>query len=358
MRRAYARGEFIMSFHELNRASCKTYLLACQQTHRAVLIDPLKDRIDRCLAALAYHQLTLDLIIDTHTHADHRTGVWDLRELTGAKIVMHRRAPAPHVDIHVEDGAQLEVGTLCLRFLHTPGHAPDSVCICVDDRVFTGDTLLIRGTGRTDLPGGDAGAQYDAIQNKLFSLPDSALVFPAHDYRANACSTIGDEKRSNPRIAGRSRDAYVALMNNLGMPLPEKIQEALQANESAIDDDSVKFPTLAQLNQVRQLEPIEVHRRLDSANPPVLLDVREPEEFTGELGHVAGSIPIPLRHLPERAKDLDKYKEHEIVAVCRAGVRSTTAAAILTGLGFEHVCNLRGGMLDWIEAKLPVERLG
>lgn len=304
---------------------------------------------------LAYHRVTLELILDTHTHADHRTGIWDLRELTGAKIVMHRRAPAPHVDIHVDDDGQLEVGTLKLGFIHTPGHAPDSVCVCVGDRVLTGDTLLIHGTGRTDFPGGDPGAQYDAITNKLFSLPDSTLVFPAHDYRGNLCSTIADEKRSDPRIAGRSRDSYVALMNNLGLPLPEKIQEALQANESAIDDDSVEFPSLAKLSQVRQLGPIEVHGRLDSANPPLLLDVREADEFNGELGHIRGAILIPLRHLPERARELDKDREREIVAICRAGVRSTTAAAILTGLGFEHVCNLRGGMLDWIEAKLPVE---
>lgn len=215
-----------MLFHELNRAGCKTYLIACQDTQRAALIDPLKDRVDRYLAVLAYYRLTLDWIIDTHTHADHRSGVWDLRELTGAKVVMHRRAPAPHIDIHIDDGGQLELGTLRMNFIHTPGHTPDGTCIQIGDRLFTGDTLLIRGTGRTDFPGGDPGAQYDAITQKLFMLPDSTLVFPAHDYRGNVCSTIGDEKRSNARIVGRSRDAYIALMNNLGMPLPAKIQEA------------------------------------------------------------------------------------------------------------------------------------
>jgi sulfur dioxygenase len=345
-----------MLFHELNRAGCKTYLAACEETGRAALVDPLKDHVDRYLAVLAYYRLTLDLIIDTHTHADHRSGVWDLRELTGAKVVMHRRAPAPHIDIHIDDGGQLELGTLQLTFMHTPGHTPDSTCIRIGDRLFTGDTLLIGGTGRTDFPGGDPGAQYDAITQKLFALPDSVLVFPAHDYRGNLCSTIGDERRSNARIAGRSRDAYMTLMNNLGMPLPTKIQEALQANESAIDDDSLKFPTFAQLNEVRQLEPAEVDSRLHSANPPVLLDVREADEFSGELGHIPGSILVPLRHLSERARELEKYRDREIIAVCRAGVRSTTAAAILGGLGFEHVCNLKGGMLDWNDAKLPVER--
>jgi sulfur dioxygenase len=345
-----------MLFHELNRAGCKTYLAACEKTNRAVLLDPLKEHVDRYLAVLAYYRLTLDLIIDTHTHADHRSGVWDLRELTGAKVVMHRRAPAPHVDIHVEGGGQLEVGTLRLNFIHTPGHTPDSTCTRIGDRVFTGDTLMIGSTGRTDFPDGDAGAQYDAIIHKLFTLPDSTLVFPAHDYRGNVCSTIGEEKRSNAKIAGRSRDAYIALMSNLGMPLPTKIQEALQANQSAIDDDSLKFPAFTLLNEVRQLEPAEVESRLHSANPPLLLDVREADEFSGELGHIRGSILVPLRHLPDRAKELEQYRDREIIAICRAGVRSTTAAAILGGLGFEHVCNLKGGMLDWNDAKLPVER--
>lgn len=353
---AVANGGGPMLFHELNRAGCKTYLAACNSSNRALLIDPLKDRVDRYLAVVAYYRLSLDLIIDTHTHADHHSGVWDLRELTGAKVVMHRRAPAPHIDIHVDDGSQLQLGTLQLNFVHTPGHTPDSMCIRIGERLFTGDTLLIGGTGRTDFPGGDPGSQYDSITGKLFALPDSVLVFPGHDYRGNLCSTIGDEKRANARIAGRSRDVYISLMNNLGMPLPTRIQEALQANESAIEDDSVKFPTLAQLNEVRQLEPAEVDARIRSANPPVLLDVREADEFIGELGHIPGSILVPLRHLPERAKELEKYRDRELILVCRAGVRSTTGAAILGGLGFEHVCNLKGGMLDWNEANLPVER--
>jgi sulfur dioxygenase len=345
-----------MLCHELNRGGCKTYLIACDETHHAALIDPLKEGVDRYIAVLAYYRLTLDLIIDTHTHADHRSGVWDLRELTGAKVVMHRRAPAPHIDIHIDDGTQLELGMLRLSFVFTPGHTPDSTCILIGDRVFTGDTLLIGGTGRTDFAGGDPGAQYDAITHRLFTLPDSTLVFPAHDYRGNVSSTIGDQKRSNARVAGRSRDAYISLMNNLGMPLPTRIQEALQANQSAIDDDSLKFPTLAQLNEVRQLDPAEVEHRLHSPNPPIVLDVREGEEFSGELGHIAGSILIPLRYLPERAKELEKHRDREIIVVCRAGIRSTTAAAILGGLGFEHVCNMKGGMLDWQEARLPVER--
>src|SRR5262249_12962270 len=130
-----------MLFRELNRSGCKTYLLGCKETRKAVLIDPVKERVDRYLAVLAYHRLALELAIDTHTHADHRTGVWDLHELTGAKVLMHQRAPAPYVDVHVAEGDQLEVGTLRLGFIHTPGHAPDGVCIRIGDQLFTGDTL-------------------------------------------------------------------------------------------------------------------------------------------------------------------------------------------------------------------------
>ncbi len=345
-----------MLFHELNRSKCKTYLVADEGARKAALIDPLKDKLERYLAVLAYYGCTLELVIDTHTHADHRTAAWDLRDLTGANAVMHRRAPAPHVDIHVEDGQCLHVGSIALTVLSTPGHTPDSISLYAGDRVFTGDTLLIRGTGRADFAGGDAGVQYDSITEKLFALPDDTLVFPAHDYRGHTHSTIGEEKRANPRLAGRSREAYVELMNNLGLPLPEKIQEALQANQSAIEDDAIQFPSLPQLCQVSQLSPQEVSMRLAGGGPPILLDVRDPDEFCGELGHIPGSVLVPLRELPERVAELAAYKDKGVVVICRAGVRSATAAAILTGLGFEHVWNLKGGMLAWNDAGFPVER--
>ncbi len=344
-----------MLFHELNRAKCKTYLLADEPSHQAVLIDPVKERVDRYIAILGYHGCRLEFVIDTHTHADHRSGVWDLRDLTGARVVMHRQAPEPHVDVHVEDGQELTLGEARLRFLYTPGHTPDGVSICVADRVFTGDTLLIHGTGRADFAGGDAGAQYDAIIDKLFVLPDETLVFPAHDYRGHTHSTIGEEKRANPRLAGRSRADYVTLMNNLGLPLPDKVQEALQANQCAIDDESMQFPSLAQLSQVRQVSVQELQSRRRGEAAPLLLDVREPDEFWGDLGHIAGSKLIPLHQLSERAAELGDDKERDIVVICRAGVRSGTAAALLTGLGFDNVSNLKGGILEWNDAGFPVE---
>jgi sulfur dioxygenase len=345
-----------MLFRELNHGKCKTYLIACEETRRAALVDPVKERLERYLAILAYEGLKLAAVIDTHTHADHRTASFDLRELVGATVVMHRRAPAPHVDRHVEDGDTIPVGKVEIRVLHTPGHTPDGISLYCGDRVLTGDTLLIRGTGRSDFAGGDPGAQYDAITGKLFRLPDETLVFPAHDYRGNTSSTIGEEKRSNPRVAGRSREAYVDLMNNLGLPLPDKIQEVLQPNQTSLEDDRLRFPSLAELNKVCQRSAQEVRAELESPSPPLVLDVREPEEFNGELGHVPGSVLIPLKDLPTRAGELEPHKERPIVVVCRAGVRSATGAAILTGLGFEHVANLTGGLLDWNDQKFAVER--
>jgi len=346
-----------MLFRELNRSQCKTYLVACEETRQAALIDPVRERVDRYLAMLAYFGLRLEYAIDTHTHADHRTGTWELHELVGALVVMHKRAPAPHVTIHVDHGQQLAVGKLVLDVIHTPGHTPDSLSIYVAGHVFTGDTLLIHGTGRADFAGGDAGAQYDSITEKLFRLPDETLVFPAHDYRGHHYSTIGGERTSNPRVAGHSREQYVDLMQGLGLPLPEKIQESLQSNLSAIEDGTVQFPSLAQLHEVRQVAARDVYRRLGQPEAPLVLDVREPEEFNDELGHVAGSVLVPLRELPGRADEFAAFKHRDVVAVCRAGVRSATAAAILTGLGFERVSNLKGGMLDWNEARLPVERM-
>ncbi|GIX26798.1 MAG: hydrolase glyoxylase [Burkholderiales bacterium] len=345
-----------MLFLELNHGKCKTYLLGCDETRRAALIDPLRERIERYLGVLAYHGYRLEYVIDTHTHADHRTGLFELGELTGAKRVMHRQAPAPHVDLHVDEGDALRVGNLTLKVLHTPGHTPDSMSLYAEDRVFTGDTLLIRGTGRADFAGGDPGLQYDSIVGKLCSLPDETLVYPAHDYRGNTRSTVGEEKRLNPRLAGRTREQYVELMNNLGLPLPEKIQEVLQPNQTALDDDVVHFPTMAQLSQVRQLSPEEVYQLVQGGQDVLLLDVREPEEYRGELGHVSGSRSIPLKELANRAGELEALKSRPVVAICRAGVRSTTAAAILTSLGFEQVYNLKGGMLAWNDRGLPVER--
>ncbi|HKA46073.1 MAG TPA: MBL fold metallo-hydrolase [Burkholderiales bacterium] len=346
----------MLHFPELNRGKCKTYIVGCERTSKALLIDPVRDHISRYLAFLSYQRLTLDAVLDTHTHADHPTGSFQMHDLTGARLIMHRRAPVPAVTEHVEDGQTIQVGDVTMQVLHTPGHTPDSISLYGGGRVFTGDVLLIGGTGRADFAGGDAGQQYDSITQKLFRLPDDTLVFPAHDYRGNTQSAIGHEKAHNPRVAGRTREEYVTLMANLNFPMPEKIQEVLQPNQSAIEDDRTKFPDLTELNRVRQLTTQQVHAMLGGAQGPLILDVREPSEFSGELGHIPGSMLIPLRELSSRTQELDAYRGRQIIVVCRSGVRSTTAAAMLYGLGYERVYNLKDGMVEWNDRKLPVER--
>jgi glyoxylase-like metal-dependent hydrolase (beta-lactamase superfamily II)/rhodanese-related sulfurtransferase len=345
-----------MIFQELNGTQCKTYLVGCENTRKALLADPVRERIDRYLAVLAYHGLKLDTVVDTHTHADHATASFEFQRLLGVRLIMHRRAPVPRVDEYVDDGDSICVGDVKLDILYTPGHTLDSISLYMGDRVLTGDVMLIRGTGRADFAGGDAGTQYDSITGKLFELPDDTLVFPGHDYRGNTQSTIGEEKQHNPRIAGRSREQYMSLMDSIEFPLPSKIQEVLQPNQTAIDDDRTAFPDLAELNQVRQLSSDEVHARLKTDPAPLLLDVREPEEYTGELGHIPSSQLIPLKELSQRVSELNAYSDTPIIVVCRAGVRSTTAAAMLTGMGFSQVLNLKGGMLDWNDEGFAVER--
>lgn len=335
---------------ELNGSQCKCYLVTCPSTHHAILIDPHVDFIDRYLAYLAYRKLHLDLLIDTHTHADHLSGTRLMKQLLDVPVVQHVRAPNPSVDRHVEHGDEIECGELSLEVLDTPGHTPDSISLHIDGFVFTGDVLLIGGTGRADFAGGDAGDQYDSITRHLFTLPDDTMVLPAHDYRGNTSSTIGAEKAGNPRIAGKSRQEYIDLMNSIEFPLPKKIQEVLQPNQSAIDDNQIDFPDLARLNAVRQRDARAVREELNTASAPHIIDVREESEYSGELGHIPDSRLVPLKQLQYEIDKLDIAQDDPIVFVCRSGVRSTTAAAMLTGMGYTRVSNLKGGMLAWKEA--------
>jgi len=335
---------------ELNGDSpCKTYLIQCPKKKKAAIIDPLKPRVANYLGLLAYHGLTLDYVLETHTHADHITASFELSRLTGARMVMHKQAPAPLVEVHVEEGSQLHIGNVEARIIYTPGHTPDSITVHLPAQkvVFPGDLIHIGGTGRTEFAGGDAGQSYDSIQ-KIMQLSDETVIYPAHDYRGNVSSTVGVERKTNPRFAGKSRDEYRHIMENLGLPLPEHIMESLQTNISAINDSTVSFPTISKLNEVRQLAVPEVKEAISAKHAPhqrpLLLDVRLHSEYERD-GHIPGSICIPLNVLSKKYTELNK--DHPIVCVCRAGVRSTTAAAMLTALGFKQVSNMKGGMLAW-----------
>lgn len=346
-----------MFFTELNNTQCKTYLIADIESGVAAIIDPVESLVDRYLAVLAYHQLKLEFVADTHTHADHRSACTALRRLTGAQVLMHEISPQPKVDRRIYDGDELSVGNIKIKALHTPGHTPDSLSFYVnEDRILTGDVILIQGTGRADFAGGNAGDQYDSISSKIFTLPDETLLFPGHDYRGNTQSTVGSEKQLNPRIAGKTREQYIQIMDNLNLPLPERIQEVLQINQSEVDDDRLKFPLLAELNQVLQMEPLVVKNKIETKTELAIIDVREASEYHGELGHIKGSKLVPMAEIPASLDSLEVYRDKEIILVCRSGVRSTTAAAILKGLGFSQVKNLKDGMLAWNKLGYPIEK--
>src|SRR5437773_12336 len=195
-----------------------TYLLASRRGGEALIIDPVLERVERYIQIVNELELKLVKAADTHLHADHITGLGALRDRTQCITVMGEQSKADVVSMRLAEGDKLTIEGLALNVLYTPGHTDDSYSFVMPDRVFTGDTLLIRGTGRTDFQNGDARAQYDSIFNKLLKLPDETLVFPAHDYKGDTVSTIGEEKRYNPRLQVRSADDYVALMNNLKLP--------------------------------------------------------------------------------------------------------------------------------------------
>ncbi len=237
-----------MIFRQLFDAesSTYTYLLADLATREAVLIDPVREQVERDLKMLGELGLRLIYVLDTHVHADHVTGAGALRERTGARTVVGAHV-APCADIHVRHGDLLRVGALEIRVLATPGHTDDSVSYLVGDRVFTGDAMLVRGNGRTDFQNGDAVTLYDSITRVLFALPDTTMVYPAHDYQGHTATTIGEEKRWNPRIAGKSREDFVAIMRELNLPAPKKLREAVPANQACGEtrrhvDDSAPPP--------------------------------------------------------------------------------------------------------------------
>lgn len=339
---------------ELNGSNCKSYLLTAGG--EAVLIDPVRERIETYRRELIERHVKLVAILETHTHADHLSFSREIKDSLGAPLVMHRKSPSPLVDRHVDQGDVIAFGGEQIEVLVTPGHTPDSVSYYIDGAVFTGDTLLIGGSGRTDFPGGDAGAQYDAITKVLFGLPDDTVVWPAHDYRGNTSSTIGTEKESNPRVAGKSRDEYIAIMNDLGLPFPQRIQQVLQVNQSGFETHEVIFPTVADVAAAEQMEPTELVASVAAAESPLIVDVREPEEFVGELGHIEGALLVPLDSLQRRLPKLAGYVGRALVVVCRSGARSASACAMLRQAGFAQVSNLSGGMLAWRDAGLPVQR--
>jgi glyoxylase-like metal-dependent hydrolase (beta-lactamase superfamily II)/rhodanese-related sulfurtransferase len=351
---------------QLNEGACRTYLVGSTRTREAVLVDPVLGSTDRYLRHLREGGWQLRWVIDTHTHADHLSGCRLLAERTGAEYTMHRKAGARHAATRLSDGSTLKAGDVLLEAIETPGHTKDSLTLKVAGRVLTGDWLFIGGAGRTDLPGGDPGEHWDSLARVIPSLDETTLVLPGHDYNGLSDAVLGAQKRTNDHLQERSRDEYVAWLSAAAEPTPAWMIETLRANNDGPVDptlrlappDAASVCAVGPIPHVPRISVDEVRRRLDSQAPPgpLLLDVRLPEEYTGELGHVPGAVLIPLPHLAARVHEIAGHRGGTVVTICRSGNRSARAAAILRDAGFEDVRNLTGGTLAWRKRGFPVER--
>ena len=341
-----------MLFEQIRSGGCLSYLIGCDDSCAALIVDPHLEQLDRYLALVAERGMRVHYVAETHTHADHFSAARELAKALGARIVMHRSSPAPFANVRVDDGESLLIGKLRMRILHTPGHTADSMCFVFDDRVLTGDTLLIGGTGRTDLPTGDADALYDSLFGKVLQLDPALRVYPAHDYKERSSSTIGAELANNPRLQKTERADFVALMRGLDLKMPDHLTEALRTNISG-------GKTVAQLiaeasREVAFMSMAEVRTRIErDTNDLVLLDVREKEAY--DRGHLPGAKHLPRGQLELRVDRELPDPSARILTYCQLGRVSTLAAATLRTMGFPRAVALDGGFEAWVAAGYPTE---
>jgi sulfur dioxygenase len=339
-----------MIFRQLFDAMSGTYsyLIASRRGGEALIIDPVLEKVDRYLQLVNELDLKLVKAVDTHLHADHITGLGALRDRTHCITVMGEKSKVDVVSMRVTDGEQLQIEGICLDAIFTPGHTDDSYSFLMRDRVFTGDTLLIRGTGRTDFQNGDPRAQYESIFSRLLKLPDETLVFPAHDYKGDTVSTIGEERAFNPRLQVKSVDEYVELMNSLNLPNPKMMDVAVPANMR------VRF---AQHEIGRRgwaltaVEAIALVGRPDA----VVIDLRERRE-RDRYGTIPGSLCAPYPDLKENIRpggllhELAGATDKRMIFYCAFGERSAMAVQAAQEAGLSSACHIEGGLDAWKKA--------
>jgi sulfur dioxygenase len=342
-------------------SSTYTYLLGDRERGEAVLIDPVFEQALRDAALVDELGLKLKLTLDTHTHADHVTGAWLLKHRVGSQIAVGAASGAQGADRYLADDDIVSFGAHRLHVRVTPGHTGGCMTFVLDDETmaFTGDCLLIRGSGRTDFQQGDAHALFRSVHDRIFTLPGDCLLYPAHDYRGLTVTSVAEERRYNPRLADSIReDDFVGYMEHLGLPHPRQIDIAVPANlrcgrpEDGAAEPVVQCwaPLTLTFAGIHEIQPSVL---VEHAGSIQVVDVREASEWNGPLGHIVGAMPIPLGQLAARAAELDRARP--IVTVCRSGARSAQAVAILQGLGFEKVANLAGGMIRWRASGQPAE---
>jgi glyoxylase-like metal-dependent hydrolase (beta-lactamase superfamily II)/rhodanese-related sulfurtransferase len=329
-----------------------SYVLASRAGGEALILDPVLEKVDRYCQLLRELDLKLVKAVDTHLHADHVTGLGELRDRTHCMTVMGDQTKADVVAMRVADGDKVTIEGLSLDVMYTPGHTDDSYSYLMGDRVFTGDTLLIRGTGRTDFQNGSSRAQYDSIFNRLLKLPDETMVFPAHDYKGDTVSTIGEEKRYNPRLQVRSVDDYIELMANLKLPNPKMMDVAVPANmRVGLHQEELE-------KEGRALSAVEAIRSL--GRPDILLvDLRESNE-RAKHGMLEGALHTPYPSVEESLKPGGMLREvaaatgRRIVFFCAFGERSAMAVAAAKEAGLSNTAHIAGGIDAWKKAGGPV----
>ncbi|MEH6609736.1 MAG: rhodanese-like domain-containing protein [Halioglobus sp.] len=343
-----------MIFHQIaTERGCQSYFLACEKHCIAVVIDPEDGQLDRYNGLAAQEGVRIHYVLDTHTHADHFSGTVEMSRTLDIPVIMHRNSPAPFVGIRVDDGEMINVGDLSLNIIHTPGHTADSMCVQVEDRVFTGDTLLIGGCGRTDLPTGSAEQQYDSLFSKLLQLPGETLVFPAHIYANRTHTTIAEEIESNPRLQLKDRAQFIEKMEAVTLREPDHLSEALRTNLTGGKTVEQMIANAAQ--HVPFMSLAEVKRRCMLDDPGItLLDVREREAYRG--GHIPGAMVIPRGQLELSVNEQLPDPTRRIVVYCQFGKISTLATATLRDMGFTRAVALDGGIEQWKAAGYPLEQ--
>ena len=331
-----------------------SYLLASRAGGEALIVDPVLEKVDRYLQLIGELDLKLVKAVDTHLHADHFTGLVALRDRTHCITVMGEHSKADVVSMRLSEGDKLTIEGLSLDVLYTPGHTDDSYSFLMRDRVFTGDTLLIRGTGRTDFQNGDARAQYESLFGKLLRLPDETLVFPAHDYKGDTVSTIGEEKRYNPRLQVKSVDDYVALMASLNLPNPKMMDVAVPSNMRI---------GLAQAEIARRgwaLQPAQAIALIGRADV-AFVDLRETSE-RAKHGSIPGALHAPYGALGANIRaggllrELARVADKRIVFYCAFGERSAMAVQAAQDAGLLSALHVEGGLDAWKKAQGPVVR--
>ncbi len=350
---------------QLNPHACRTYLVGREGSREAVLIDPVLEHLEDYRGLIEKEGLELLHVVDTHTHADHISGAASLKDVTDCRYLMHEKSPVQCANFRVKNNFEWECLGVRVKILHTPGHTRDSICLVFPDWIFTGDTLFLDdgGAGRDDLPGGDPGAHWKSLA-RLSKLPEDLTVYPAHDYRGREPSTLRKQKQTNPHLKPRTRKEFVRYLDDLRLGPADWMKDVLNANYACARDpkaawipvDTAACEIKGTLDKgvndvdVKSITVEKLRAKLESGETPLLVDVREEHELTGELGHIEGILHIPIGTLTHRLDELETAasgKNGDIVIVCRSGARAFTAAQILGQAGFTNAAVMEGGMIGW-----------